>query len=142
ELVGRTGIEGLTVAEALPEVAEQGYVELLDRVYTTGEPYVGRAVRVTLRRNRDGSGEERLIDFVYQPLTDANGNRSGVFVQATDVTDAVRAEEALRDSEAKYGAIVNAINQMIWSTRPDGFHDYFNERWYEFTGAPAGSTDG
>lgn len=54
----------------------------------------------------------------------------------------MRAEEALRDSEAKYGAIVNAINQMIWSTRPDGFHDYFNERWYEFTGAPAGSTDG
>nr|WP_255522394.1 PAS domain-containing protein [Paracoccus sp. NBH48] len=31
---------------------------------------------------------------------------------------------------------------MIWSTRPDGFHDYYNHRWYEFTGVPEGSTDG
>ncbi len=32
--------------------------------------------------------------------------------------------------------------QMVWSTRPDGHHDYFNRRWYEFTGVPPGSTDG
>lgn len=32
--------------------------------------------------------------------------------------------------------------QMVWSTRPDGYHDYYNARWYEFTGVPAGSTDG
>jgi len=38
--------------------------------------------------------------------------------------------------------IADSIDQMIWSTRPDGFHDYFNKRWYDFTGVPAGSTDG
>ncbi|NJS14266.1 MAG: PAS domain-containing protein [Sphingopyxis sp.] len=32
--------------------------------------------------------------------------------------------------------------QMVWSTLPDGFHDYYNARWYEFTGVPEGSTDG
>ena len=32
--------------------------------------------------------------------------------------------------------------QMVWSTLPDGFHDYYNARWYEFTGVPVGSTDG
>jgi PAS domain S-box-containing protein len=52
------------------------------------------------------------------------------------------AEEALRDSEAKFQAIANSIDQMIWSTRPDGFHDYYNARWYDYTGVPAGSTDG
>ena len=31
---------------------------------------------------------------------------------------------------------------MVWSTLPDGFHDYYNARWYEYTGVPAGSTDG
>ena len=31
---------------------------------------------------------------------------------------------------------------MVWSTLPDGYHDYYNARWYEFTGVPAGSTDG
>ncbi|KQT82162.1 PAS domain-containing hybrid sensor histidine kinase/response regulator [Aurantimonas sp. Leaf443] len=41
-----------------------------------------------------------------------------------------------------FRAIANSIDQMVWSTRPDGFHDYYNDRWYEFTGVPAGSTDG
>jgi PAS domain S-box-containing protein len=38
--------------------------------------------------------------------------------------------------------MADSIDQMIWSTRPDGFHDYYNRRWYEYTGAPEGSTDG
>ena len=53
-----------------------------------------------------------------------------------------RAEQELRESEAKFVAIANSIDQMIWSTRPDGFHDYYNERWYDYTGVPPGSTDG
>jgi PAS domain S-box-containing protein len=44
--------------------------------------------------------------------------------------------------EDKFHAIAESIDQMIWSTRPDGFHDYFNSRWYEYTGVPDGSTDG
>jgi PAS domain S-box-containing protein len=51
-------------------------------------------------------------------------------------------EQQLYESEAKFHAIADSVNQMIWSTRPDGFHDYFNHRWYEFTGVPNGSTDG
>ncbi|MGY6251645.1 sensor histidine kinase [Bosea thiooxidans] len=38
--------------------------------------------------------------------------------------------------------LTDAMPQMVWSTRPDGFHDYYNARWYEFTGVPDGSTDG
>ena len=45
-------------------------------------------------------------------------------------------------SELSFAAIANSIDQMIWSTRPDGFHDYYNERWYEYTGVPRSSTDG
>ncbi len=142
ELVGRTNIVGKSVAEVLPEVAAQGFIQLLDHVFRTGEPHVGRAVPISLSRRSDGLLEERLIDFVYQPLTNLAGVRSGVFVQATDVTDAARAEAALQASEAKYEAMVNSIDQMLWSTRPDGFHDYYNDRWYEYTGVPYGSTDG
>jgi PAS domain S-box-containing protein len=54
----------------------------------------------------------------------------------------VRAQAQLLESEAKFHAIANSIDQMVWSTRPDGFHDYYNERWYEYTGVPPGSTDG
>ncbi|WP_454597329.1 PAS domain S-box protein [Qipengyuania sp. SM2507] len=51
-------------------------------------------------------------------------------------------QEMLRKSERKFHAIANSIDQMIWSTRPDGYHDYYNDRWYEYTGVPQGSTDG
>ena len=50
--------------------------------------------------------------------------------------------ERLRRSEEKFEAIVNSVDQMVWSTRPDGFHDFYNSRWYEYTGVPEGSTDG
>ncbi|WP_237064892.1 sensor histidine kinase [Loktanella sp. M215] len=48
----------------------------------------------------------------------------------------------LQESEAKFHAISDSVDQMIWSTLPDGFHDYYNRRWYDFTGVPEGSTDG
>ena len=47
-----------------------------------------------------------------------------------------------RQSESQFRAIADSMPQMVWSTLPDGFHDYYNARWYEFTGVPEGSTDG
>jgi PAS domain S-box-containing protein len=58
------------------------------------------------------------------------------------VMDAQVGEEELRASEAKFRTIADTMPQMVWSTLPDGFHDYYNARWYEFTGVPVGSTDG
>jgi len=59
-----------------------------------------------------------------------------------DISARKAAEAQLRESEAKFQAIANSIDQMIWSTRADGYHDYYNQRWYEYTGMPVGSTDG
>lgn len=52
------------------------------------------------------------------------------------------AQRAADDSDARFRVLADAMPQMVWSTLPDGFHDYYNARWYEFTGVPAGSTDG
>ena len=51
-------------------------------------------------------------------------------------------QKALAESEAKFRTIADAMPQMVWSTLPDGFHDYYNKQWYSFTGVPEGSTDG
>lgn len=50
--------------------------------------------------------------------------------------------DELGEQETKFRILADTMPQMVWSTRPDGFHDYYNARWYEFTGVPAGSTDG
>ena len=49
---------------------------------------------------------------------------------------------ALRENDIGFRVLADTMPQMVWSTLPDGFHDYYNERWYEFTGVPDGSTDG
>lgn len=64
------------------------------------------------------------------------------FAVVIDISATRAAERALAESEARFRAITNAMPQMVWSTRPDGFHDYYNDQWYAFTGVPAGSTDG
>ncbi|MGU3665951.1 PAS domain S-box protein [Methylobacterium sp. A49B] len=55
----------------------------------------------------------------------------------------VAAREAeLAASERRFRVMTAAMPQMVWTTQPDGFHDYYNDRWYEFTGVPYGTTDG
>jgi PAS domain S-box-containing protein len=140
QLVGRHGFVGQRLADVLPEVIEQGFIDLLDRVRTSGEAFVGRDVGVVLG---DGTrAATRYVDFVYQPVRDATGRVDAVFVQGVDVTDRHVALAASRESEARFRTIADLVPQMIWSTRPDGFHDYYNQRWYDFTGVPMGSTDG
>ncbi len=60
---------------------------------------------------------------------------------ARALTDA-DAKRALSDSEERFRVLADAMPQMVWSTLPDGYHDYYNARWYQFTGVPLGSTDG
>jgi len=142
QLIGHRNLIGKPVRDAVPEAEGQGFLDLLDQVYRSGEAYVGRGIGVELQRSPGAPTERRYLDFVYQPISDQNGQTTGIFVEGSDVTDRQRAEVALRDTEQKFEAITNSIDQMIWSTRPDGYHDYYNDRWYEFTGMPAGSTDG
>jgi PAS domain S-box-containing protein len=96
QLVGHRDLTGKSVREAMPEVEGQGFVELLDRVYTTGEPFVGHALPIKLQREPGGQPQERFVDFVYQPITDRSGNVVGIFAEGSDVTERSRAQEELQ----------------------------------------------
>jgi PAS domain S-box-containing protein len=54
----------------------------------------------------------------------------------------IATKDALRESAGRFETLADALPHMVWSTLPDGYHDYYNARWYDFTGVPAGSTDG
>ncbi|WP_051242769.1 hybrid sensor histidine kinase/response regulator [Azohydromonas australica] len=87
-------------------------------------------------------GIRKAVLLRASPVRDPDGCIMGAVVAQMDITDRVRAEAELRASEAKLRIITDAMPQMVWSTRPDGFHDYYNRQWYAFTGVPEGSTNG
>lgn len=76
------------------------------------------------------------------PLRDKSGEIIGIIGTSIEITARHRMEEALRESEAKFHAIANSVDQLIWSTDAEGYNDYHNARWYEYTGLEPGTTDG
>jgi PAS domain S-box-containing protein len=82
------------------------------------------------------------VEYWSYPVTSKDGQVEAAVVTFFDVTERRRDQAALRASEARFRLLADAMPQMLWVTRPDGHHEYFNRRWYEFTGVPAGSTDG
>jgi PAS domain S-box-containing protein len=95
ELVGGRAVLGRTVAQALPEVVGQGFLDLLGQVYRTGEPFVAREMCVQLDRHGTGVLEELYVDFVYQPLKTPAGETFGIMVHAVEVTSQVRARQEI-----------------------------------------------
>ena len=93
-LIGQRDLIGRTMREAIPEVVGQGYIELLDKVYRSGEAFVGRQMRVEIKRTPGKGLEEAFVNFVYQPIMAQDGSVAGIFVDGNDVTDHVRAERS------------------------------------------------
>ena len=91
-LVGHRPLLGLTLAQAMPEAVEQGFLELLDGVYASGKAYVASAARFLAQPTAGGAVTERYVDFVYQPIFDAQGAVSGIFVEGSDVTSQINAQ--------------------------------------------------
>jgi PAS domain S-box-containing protein len=92
-LTGGRELVGKTLREGLPESDGQDYPLILENVFRTGEVYVGRSTRILLRDTPDCEIEEHFIDFVAQPIMDANREVTGIFIVGNDVTDHVRTEQ-------------------------------------------------
>ena len=144
-LIGGRSVDGLAAAEALPELAEQGFIELLDHVYRSGEQYVGREVSVVLLR-ADGI-EEVVVDFTYQPVWDADGAVEGILVHAVDVTAGVRAREQLRDVLQRHHedrfrkAVDSMIDTVMIATPVRGEDERIVDFTVEFVNAVGGRID-
>jgi len=123
-----------------PQLEAKGVTPLLRRAFA------GEAVRLpTIHYDPAELGKPglaRWVDATARPIMAPDGRVLEVMLIHEDVTERLLADKHLRESEAQFRTIANAMPQMVWSTLPDGYHDYYNRQWYEFTGVPAGSTDG
>ena len=96
-LVGNREVVGKTVAEAQPDAVKQGYLDLLDEVYASGKAFSASGAKYEVARTPGSAPIERYVDFVYQPITDAEGKVTGIFVEGFDVTGARSDADAVRE---------------------------------------------
>ncbi len=134
DLVGNRDVLGKPLAEALPEVVGQGFIDLLDSVAERRQAYVGRGVPMRLQRTPGVEPEERFLDFVYQPILDNAGEVDGIFVQGHDVTEQMRAELAIRESETRFRLVAESAPVMLWMSDPSGHCVYLNAMQRAFWG--------
>ena len=148
KISGRGDFVGRSVREVFPELAGQGYYELLDQVYSAGETVVTHGMELRLQ----GSDEVQFIDFVYQPIRDEKGSVTGVFVGGYEVTEAHRAAAALRSSEARLRQLNADLERRViertqargrtWQVSPDllgalnskGYFETSNPAWKSVLG--------
>ena len=110
-LAGDRDYIGRTVREAFPEIANQGFYQLLDKVYLTGETFAARAIPVQL----DLTDGDRFVDLIYEPIRDDRGEVSGIFAGGYDATEQVRAAEQLARSQTELRMALKAGRFGAWS---------------------------
>ena len=109
KLTGDRELLDLPIGEAIPEAIEQGFVDLLDQVQATGKPYFGRRQKVELQNHEGRPPEPMYLEFIYQPIFDAQGAVSGVFVQGHDITEEVEAEQ-------RQSLLIDELNHRVKNT--------------------------
>lgn len=107
-LIGEREVVGRTIAEALPDAVEQGYLELLNRVFNTGEAFAANGAKYAVQANPEEPADERYVDFVYQPLKDQAGETVGIFVEGSDVTERTLVENQMKAGEARSRQILDS----------------------------------
>jgi len=134
QLVGHRAVMGQTVAEALPEAVEQGFVSLLDAVFTSGQAHLEYGRSYARPASSTEPATERFVDFVYQPIKDSDGRVNGIFVHGADVTDRIRAGEVLGRIEPRLRGLLKSSPSFIWTADGRGEIDYVSPRLLAFAG--------
>lgn len=123
---------GKPLVEIIPEIKEQGLIDILDHVYTTGEVY--SAVEMPVKLNFNGVLETRYFDFTYQPQRNEKGDIIGVADIANDVTNQALLNETIKKNEAQFRELVNLVPNKINLASDDGDSFYYNRNWLNYTG--------
>ena len=141
-------IVGQPLLAALPEIIGQPFIGFLDGVRDTGIAYEGKEELARLARGPSNQLEDVFLNFVYSPLRAHGGEIEGILVCGFEVTSQVLARRALeqalaeaarlslerQEADALFRALGENLPELAWSALPDGYIDFYNHRWYAYTG--------
>ncbi|MEO7314928.1 MAG: PAS domain S-box protein [Ginsengibacter sp.] len=108
EFIGNRNVVGKKILDIMPELSSQGFVEILDNVYNTGESFTGSEMPVTIAAEK-GKSHQRFVNLNCQVFKDAGGNIEGILVFAYDVTPQVKSRRQLeQNAEMLQNVYMNA----------------------------------
>jgi len=113
QFVGNRELIGKSAREALPELEGQGFFELLDRVYESGEPFIGNEIPALIDRHLDGTQEEGFFNFVYQPSRNMQGEVDGILAHVVEVTEQVQARRLIQEREQRKDAFLDMTSHEL-----------------------------
>ena len=130
---GKTeSVIGMKLEDALPELKGQPFLDILQDILKTGKTYSATEDEVFLERN--GELQSSYFNFSYKPLFNEKGEVYAILNFATDVTEMVLTKRQLKQNEEKYKNLADSLPTIVWTADKDGNIDYYNKKWYDFTG--------
>jgi PAS domain S-box-containing protein len=142
-LFGQRDFVGRSAREVFPDLVDQGFFDLLDQVYTSGERFIARRIPIRLQASPDQPATELRLDFIYEPICDEAGTVTGIFVEGHDVTAQVQSEQALQAGNERIrfqARLLDAVDQAVIATDLDGsvtFWNRFAEQLYGWSAKEA-----
>lgn len=131
ELIGKNNIIGKSVREVLPEIVEQGFIDLLDNVYTTGIPFTATEMPINFEDKTTGKLEKKYLNFLYRPHKTNTNEIDGILFFAVDVTEQVLSRKKIEESEKRYRQIVETAQEGIWVTDKNNQTIFVNNKLCE-----------
>ncbi|HEY4656673.1 MAG TPA: CheR family methyltransferase [Cyclobacteriaceae bacterium] len=125
-------VEGKALLEVLPEIKNQPFPALLDKVYSTGVPFYAYEILSQLQRN--GRMEDAYFNLVYQPYREADGIISGVTIIAIEVTPQAELNRRMKESEANFRQLAEMTPGRVTAADALGNIYYYNQSWLDYTG--------
>ncbi len=125
-------VEGKTLLQVLPELANQPFPAMIDAVYTTGIPVTANEIPALF--NYNGITEKKYFNVVYQPHIEADETISGVITIAHEVTDQVLSRRKIEESEERFQAAVAAVQGIVWTNNEKGEMEGEQIGWSLLTG--------
>ena len=134
-LFGNRLLQGKPIMVALPELAGQGIDLMLDKVYETGEIYLGLDVPVALAREEGLALEERFFNFSFQPMYNEHNEIYSILVFGYEVTPQAIINKKIKESESHFRMIAELMPEKVTNAAPDGTVTFYNKSWSDYTGA-------
>lgn len=123
-------IIGKDDTELFPPQVANSIIKMDKQVAISGES-------ITYTEEVPKRGIPKILNSIKYPWRSQQGNITGIIGISRDITEFRYFEEALRESELNFRTLADTVPQLVWTCSPDGYTDYFNRRWCNYTGLSA-----